>query len=170
MYKSFNLPAGSTLTAKVKYNIELDWDYAYLVYSTDGGATWTGLQTDRSTSTNPWGQNYGYGITGSSGGNWVDLTATLPAGNVLLGFRYWTDANTGGFGFMVDDINITGYPTDCAETDAGWTYAPTTGFHVTTGTLVFGAAVALLLTVASGVFPAWQAARLPVVQALRRVE
>ena len=33
-----------------------------------------------------------------------------------------------------------------------------------------GAAVALLLTVASGVFPAWQAAKLPVVQALRRVE
>jgi putative ABC transport system permease protein len=44
------------------------------------------------------------------------------------------------------------------------------GFHVTTGTLAFGAAVALLLTVASGVFPAWQAAKLPVVQALRRVE
>ena len=44
------------------------------------------------------------------------------------------------------------------------------GFHVTPGTLVFGAAVALLLTVASGVFPAWQAAKLPVVQALRRVE
>jgi ABC-type lipoprotein release transport system permease subunit len=33
-----------------------------------------------------------------------------------------------------------------------------------------GAAVALLLTVASGIFPAWQAAKLPVVQALRRVE
>ena len=31
MYKSFNLPAGATLTAKVKYNIELDYDYAYLV-------------------------------------------------------------------------------------------------------------------------------------------
>ena len=31
MYKSFNLAAGATLTAKVKYNIELDWDYAYLV-------------------------------------------------------------------------------------------------------------------------------------------
>ena len=30
--------------------------------------------------------------------------------------------------------------------------------------------VALLLTVASGIFPAWQAAKLPVVQALRRVE
>jgi putative ABC transport system permease protein len=44
------------------------------------------------------------------------------------------------------------------------------GFHVTPGTQLVGAGVALLLTVASGVFPAWQAAKLPVVQALRRVE
>ena len=44
------------------------------------------------------------------------------------------------------------------------------GFHVTWGTALMGAAVALLLTVASGIFPAWQAAKLPVVQALRRVE
>jgi putative ABC transport system permease protein len=44
------------------------------------------------------------------------------------------------------------------------------GFHVTLGTAMVGVAVALLLTVASGVFPAWQAAKLPVVQALRRVE
>jgi putative ABC transport system permease protein len=44
------------------------------------------------------------------------------------------------------------------------------GFHVTPGTVVVGASVALLLTVASGIFPAWQAARIPVVQALRRVE
>jgi putative ABC transport system permease protein len=44
------------------------------------------------------------------------------------------------------------------------------GFHVTPGTALFGGAVAVLLAVASGIFPAWQAARLPVVQALRRVE
>jgi len=44
------------------------------------------------------------------------------------------------------------------------------GFHVTQSTFLVGASVALLLTVASGVFPAWQAAKLPVVQALRRVE
>ncbi len=133
MYKAFNLPAGATLSAKVKYSIELDWDYAYLVYSTDNGATWKSIQTNLSTTTDPNGQNFGYGITGASSG-WVDLTANLPAGNVLLGFRYWTDANTGGFGFMVDNINITGLATDGAETDAGWTYQPTTGFHVTTGT------------------------------------
>jgi len=41
------------------------------------------------------------------------------------------------------------------------------GFHVTLGTQAVGAGVALLLTVASGIFPAWQAAKLPVVQALR---
>ncbi len=133
MYKSFNLAAGSTLAAKVKYNIELDWDYAYLVYSTNNGATWTSLQTNLSSTTNPHGQNFGYGITDASSG-WVDLTANLPAGNVMLGFRYWTDTNTGGFGFMVDNINITGFPPDGAETDAGWTYKPTTGFHVTNGT------------------------------------
>jgi putative ABC transport system permease protein len=44
------------------------------------------------------------------------------------------------------------------------------GFRVTNGTLAVGATVALLLTIASGIFPAWQAAKLPVVQALRRVE
>ncbi|MFI5280491.1 MAG: ABC transporter permease [Gemmatimonadales bacterium] len=44
------------------------------------------------------------------------------------------------------------------------------GYRVTPGTALFGAAVAILLTFASGIFPAYQAARLPVVQALRRVE
>ena len=134
MFRSFSLPAGATLTAKVRYSIELDWDYAYLVYSTDGGATWTGIQTNLSTSTSPNGQNLGHGITGSSSDAWVDLTADLPAGNVLLGFRYWTDSNTGGFGFQIDDISITGWPVDGAETDAGWTFSPANGFHATSGT------------------------------------
>lgn len=44
------------------------------------------------------------------------------------------------------------------------------GYRVTPGTALIGATVAILLTFASGIFPAVQAARLPVVQALRRVE
>jgi putative ABC transport system permease protein len=44
------------------------------------------------------------------------------------------------------------------------------GFDVTGDTLLLGAGVALLLMLASGLVPAVQAARLPVVQALRRVE
>lgn len=44
------------------------------------------------------------------------------------------------------------------------------GFDVTSQTLVIGAGVTLLLMLASGLVPAVRAARLPVVQALRRVE
>lgn len=44
------------------------------------------------------------------------------------------------------------------------------GFHVTSGTALVGAGIALLLAVVSGFTPAYQAAKLPVVQALRRVE
>lgn len=132
MIRSFSLPAGAALSAKVKYQIELDWDYAYLVASTDGGATWTNIETNCSTGANPNGQNFGNGITGSTSGAWIDLTADLSAytGPVMLGFRYWTDAAAVETGFMIDDINITSCPTDGAEADAGWTFK---GFHATTG-------------------------------------
>jgi immune inhibitor A len=128
MTKSIALPAGTvSLTAKVRYNIEIDWDYAYLTVNG------TPVQTNLSTITDPNGQNFGYGITGVSSG-WVDLTADLSAfagQTVTLGFRYWTDANTGGFGFMVDNIAITDYPLDGAEADAGWIFD---GFRTSTGT------------------------------------
>jgi immune inhibitor A len=131
MYKSVNLPSNSSLTAKVNFEIELDWDYAYLVVSTDGGTSWQGVETNLSTNTNPNGQNFGNGITGSSGG-WVDLTADLSAysGDVLLGFRYWTDVAVIEKGFMVDEISINGSDPDGAEVDAGWTFA---GFKVSDG-------------------------------------
>ena len=136
MYRSFTLPAGASLTAQVRYSIELDWDYAYLIASTDGGATWTNVATNLSTNTSPNGQNFGQGITGSSGGNWVNLTADLSAftGNVLLGFRYWTDGAVVEVGFQVDELSVTGSPTDGAESDTGWTFNPAGGFRVTTGT------------------------------------
>jgi putative ABC transport system permease protein len=44
------------------------------------------------------------------------------------------------------------------------------GFQVTSRTLILGGGVALVLMLASGLAPAVRAARLPVVQALRRVE
>lgn len=132
MVKSVNLPAASSLSAMVNFNIELDWDYAYVVVSTDSGASWTGVPTTVSSLTDPNGQNFGNGITGNSGG-WVPMTADLSAytGDVLLGFRYWTDPFVVNPGFMVDEISINGGPTDGAEADAGWTFD---GFNVTTGT------------------------------------
>jgi immune inhibitor A len=49
----------------------------------------------------------------------------------MLGFAYTSDGGVNYDGFMVDNIEISGYPLDGAETDAGWTF---TGFRVTTGT------------------------------------
>jgi immune inhibitor A len=137
MYREFDLPANATLTAQVRYEIELDWDYAYAIASSDGGATWTNLETNLSTDTSPNGQNFGNGITGDTGGAWVELTADLSAfsGPTLIGFRYWTDPATVGLGFQVDEIAVTGAPVDGAESDAGWTFDPAEGgFRVTTGT------------------------------------
>lgn len=130
MTRDVTLPAGTvTLTAKVKYDIELDWDYAYL---TVNGVN---IPTNLSTNTDPNGQNFGEGITGDSGGAWVDLTADLSAyagQTVTIGFRYWTDVAVANPGFSVDDIAITGLPLDDAESDAGWTY---NGFTLTNGTV-----------------------------------
>jgi immune inhibitor A len=120
MTRQVTLPAGNpTLTAKIKYDIELDWDYGYV---TVNGSP---IATNLSSNTNPNGNNLGHGITGSSGGNWVDLTADLSAfagQTVTIGFRYRTDVAVAHPGFFLDEINITGQPTDGGETDPGWTY------------------------------------------------
>ncbi len=143
MTRSVTLPAGTVdLSAKVRYNIEQDWDYAYLTVNG------TPVATNLSTNTNPNGQNAGEGITGlSTGFDWVDLTADLSAyagQTVDIGFWYWTDVAQQGnpgvaapAGFAIDDISITGQPTDGAETDPGWTYDPAGGFHVTSGSDTF---------------------------------
>ena len=129
MTRSVTLPAGAVaLSAQVNYQIETDWDYAYL---TVNGAP---IATNRSTGTNPNGQNFGNGITGSSGGAWIALTADLSAfagQTVTIGFRYWTDGAAVEPGLMVDNIEISGQALDGAEGDAGWTFA---GFRTTTGT------------------------------------
>jgi immune inhibitor A len=127
MYKAFTLPANATLAAKVNYGIEEGYDFANVIASTDGGATWQTVPTNLSNSSVE-----ANGIEGSSGG-WIDLTVDLSAyaGNVLLGFQYRSDGGVNFEGFMIDDIQITGQPLDGAETDAGWTLS---GFRVTTGT------------------------------------
>ncbi|MEP7702527.1 immune inhibitor A domain-containing protein [Paraglaciecola sp. 25GB23A] len=130
MSRNVTLPAGAPmLSAKVKVAIELNWDYAYL--TVNGNAVATNL----STNTNPYGQNFGNGITGSSGGAWLDLTADLSAyagQTVTIGFRYWTDTAAIEEGLFVDNIAIDGSALDDAESDAGWIYS---GFTRTTGTV-----------------------------------
>ncbi len=112
------------------YDIELDWDYAYLTVNG------TPVATNLSTNTNPNGQNFGKGITGSSGGNWVDLTADLSAfaGQTVTHrlplLDRWRGGRTPASSSMTSPI--TGQPLDDAETDPGWSYA---GFIRTGGTV-----------------------------------
>jgi immune inhibitor A len=124
--------SGGALTAKVRYDIEEDWDYAFLEASSDGGATWSQIVTNRSDNSgdqsgiNP----NGTGMTGATGPAWVDLTATLPAGTNAIRFAYRTDGALALPGFQVDNIAIGGTSVGTAESDEGWVFD---GFSMTTG-------------------------------------
>ncbi|MEO6510438.1 MAG: immune inhibitor A domain-containing protein [Nocardioides sp.] len=112
----------TAVTAKVRYDIEEDWDYGYLEASSDG-TNFTPVPTNLSTNTNPNGQNFGEGITGSTAGAWVDFTATLPAGTTAMRFRYWTDVAAVEAGLKIDDITLGGQAIGTGETaDEGWTF------------------------------------------------
>ena len=104
------------------WDIETDWDYAYLVAQVNG--VWQSVSTSASTTTNPNGQNFGFGITGAPRG-WTTITATLPAGTTAYGFRYWTDGALTRPGFAVDSIAVGGV-VDNATATTGWTL---TGFQ-----------------------------------------
>ncbi len=135
MTKTSGITAGA-LTAKVRYDIEEDYDYAFLEASTNGGTSWLPVATNLSdTSGDQSGYNSsGTGLTnvsaGYDSGAYVDLTATLPAGTNALRFRYQTDGGLARPGFSVDDIAIGGTLVGTAETDEGWTF---NGFRRTTG-------------------------------------
>ena len=126
MTKSVTIGAGA-FKAQARYQVEQDWDYAYLTVNG------TAVPTSRSSTTNPNGQNLGHGITGSSGDVWVDLTADLSdfsGETVELGVRYLTDGAVSEPGFQIDAITLDGQPIGTAEGDEGWTL---NGFRTTTG-------------------------------------
>ncbi|MDN4171519.1 immune inhibitor A [Nocardioides sp. SOB77] len=122
---SFTVPEAGTLSAKVDYAIEEDWDYAYAEISTDGGATFTPLATNLSTDTDPNAQNDGHGITGSSAGQWVELTADLAAyagKQAQVRFRMVNDAGVHELGLKVDDVAVgSALQTSFEDGETAWT-------------------------------------------------
>lgn len=88
------------------YNMEVDWDYAYVEVSTDG-QTFGNIPGNITVTTNPNGTNRGNGITGASPG-WVQGKFPLNAyagQQVYIRFTYSSDGATNNEGFYVDDIS-----------------------------------------------------------------
>jgi immune inhibitor A len=109
MTRSFATSGATPISFRAQWDIETDWDYAYLEAQVAG--VWQPVQTSASSTTNPNGQNFGFGITGASGG-WLTVTATLPAGTGAFRFRYWTDGAEVRPGFAVDSIALAGTTDD----------------------------------------------------------
>jgi hypothetical protein len=124
--RAFDLRAVSTatLTYAAWWDIEENYDYAYLEVSTDGGQSWTILRAPGTTDANPYGANFGWGYTGQSGG-WVQEEVDLSAyagQQVWLRFEYITDAMLNKNGLLVDDLRVPelGYTVDFEQDAAGW--------------------------------------------------
>lgn len=118
----------ATLRFAAWFDIERDYDYAFVEISTDGGQTWRTLPGRYTTAADPSGNNFGHGYTGRSGGalvpRWLEETIDLTpyAGRpVLLRFEYVTDDAYNGAGLCLDDIALPeiGFFDD-AEQEAGW--------------------------------------------------
>jgi immune inhibitor A len=133
---------------RLQYNIENNWDYAYVSVSNNGGATWTNLSgtflngaiqspltvnTNLATATTGNRQNLGNGITGSTAGAWrlASFNMTPYAGQtVQLRLRYKTDSNTVLSGFLADEIKLGSFEDGAENGDANWAM---NGFKVTNG-------------------------------------
>lgn len=122
-----NVSGPITLTYRTWYDIEEDWDYVYVLTSTNDGDDWEFMTTPSGTDTDPTGNSFGWGYTGLSGdsGEWIQESVDLSefAGQqVLVRFEYITDAAVNGEGLLIDDIAVDAidYFEDFETGDGGW--------------------------------------------------
>lgn len=128
----------ATLKYAVWYDLEVDYDFAYVSISTDGGTTWELLAPDN-TTVGEFGPAYnGRSAAESDAGNgWLKENISLNAyvgRQVLIRFDVLTDrfdiltnSEYVAAGFALDDISIPelSYQTDVEAAADGW---QTTGF------------------------------------------
>jgi hypothetical protein len=115
----------ATLEFQVWYDLEDDFDFAYVSISHDDGQTWRLLS---SNETRP--GDYGPAYTGNSGAGsdgWLPVRISLNSevgGEVLIRFEMLTDTAILGGGMALDDITIPelGYQNgaETAESGDGW--------------------------------------------------
>ncbi|NTV65507.1 MAG: hypothetical protein HGA65_18510, partial [Oscillochloris sp.] len=153
----------ATLTFETWYEIENDYDYAFITVSTDGGKSWDTLPGSLTTTDDPQGVNYGHGITGISGrpgakledghrGRWVSEQMDLsPYASQQILLRFWqiTDQGFNAPGMLIDNIAIPelGFSDNVEEGAGDW---QAEGFVRVDGTLSQQWDLRLVITGADG--------------------
>lgn len=143
----FTIPPGApTLSFRISYDIETNWDYAFIEIAESGTDNWTTLQDINGLTTqntgdscisgwveeiHPFLEHYmdeaclpsgttgdWHALTGTSGG-WQQVVFDLSAfagQTVELYISYATDWATQNLGAFIDDIELSGYPIEDFET------------------------------------------------------
>lgn len=136
MTREFDLSSVNQATLKFRtwYDLEPDYDYAYVSVSTDSGKTWETLKGNTTTTHDPNAANYGNALNCKSGAGcgdpqaqpeWIEQVMDLTpyAGKkILLRFQQITDEVFAAPGFAIDDIEIPeiGFQDDAESGDNGW--------------------------------------------------
>ncbi len=113
----------ATLQYWTWFDLEGNWDYAYLTVSEDGGQTWTPLTTPHTTTDDPHANAYGPGYTGQQ--RWfqekVDLSA-YAGKQIQVRFEMITDDAVNNPGLLIDDVALPeiGYQSDFEADGGGW--------------------------------------------------
>ena len=98
-----------TFNFEIWYDIEENWDYAYVSISKDDGFTWELIPGLYTTKQNPFGVSLGAGYSGSSEG-WVKEEISLSeyvGSEILLSMNYVTDDALTGNGICVSNLRVT---------------------------------------------------------------
>jgi immune inhibitor A len=119
----------ATLNYWTWFDLEKDWDYAYVSVSEDGGQTWKLVKAPAMTDSNPVNSNYGWGYTGKSGGGdraeWIQESIDLTpyAGKkIMVAFDVINDQAANRPGLAIDDVEVPeiNYRTDFEQDAGGW--------------------------------------------------
>ncbi|HUF40243.1 MAG TPA: hypothetical protein VMN57_17100 [Anaerolineales bacterium] len=119
----------ATLQYSTYYKFSRAFGFGYVVISTDGGMTWTGLETENMKGLETQDDPYDFALTerfytaNPTGGGWVDETIDLSAytGQVVL-VRWESDSGDRDTGFAIDNVAIPeiGFFDDVETEMAGW--------------------------------------------------
>ncbi len=106
----------TTLSFTHKYDTESDseptggWDGGIVEISSDGGTRWTDLGSSMTANGyNNVSQSFGISMFSGNSGGCITTTVDLAGycGDIQVRFRMLCDANTGGNGWVVDDVSVT---------------------------------------------------------------